>query len=93
MILLVSGWTTDGQMFDSSVARGDRITFGLDQVIPGWTEGLQLMNVGEKSRFWIPEKLAYNGKIILLLIILCCVFLICCSGFRHEGGPCRHARV
>ncbi|HLU67934.1 MAG TPA: FKBP-type peptidyl-prolyl cis-trans isomerase, partial [Kofleriaceae bacterium] len=57
-----SGWTTDGNMFDSSVARGKPITFGLDSVIPGWTDGLQTMVVGQKSRFWIPEELAYKGK-------------------------------
>ena len=57
-----TGWTTDGKMFDSSVVKGEPLTFGLDGVIPGWTEGLQLMYEGEKSRFWIPEKLAYQGK-------------------------------
>jgi peptidylprolyl isomerase len=57
-----TGWTTDGKMFDSSVVRGEPATFGLDGVIPGWTGGLQLMYEGEKSRFWIPEKLAYQGK-------------------------------
>ena len=56
-----SGWTTDGQMFDSSVVRGTAATFPLDRVIAGWTEGLQLMVPGEKRRFWIPEKLAYQG--------------------------------
>lgn len=54
-----SGWTTDGLMFDSSVLRGKTVEFSLGQVIRGWTEGLQLMVEGEKTRFWIPAKLAY----------------------------------
>jgi FKBP-type peptidyl-prolyl cis-trans isomerase len=57
-----TGWTTDGKMFDSSVVKGQPATFALDGVIPGWTEGLQLMVEGEKTRFWIPEKLAYKGQ-------------------------------
>lgn len=56
-----SGWTTDGKLFDSSVQRGESISFPLSRVIPGWTEGLQLMVVGERRRFWIPSKLAYDG--------------------------------
>ena len=57
-----TGWTTDGKMFDSSVDKGQPISFGLGDVITGWTEGLQLMSPGEKMRFWIPEKLAYKGE-------------------------------
>lgn len=55
-----SGWTTDGQLFDSSVQRGETISFPLNGVIKGWTEGLQLMVTGEKRRFWIPADLAYG---------------------------------
>lgn len=57
-----SGWTTDGKLFDSSVVRGEPATFPLNRVIPGWTEGVQLMVEGEKRRFWIPESLAYAGQ-------------------------------
>jgi peptidylprolyl isomerase len=57
-----SGWTSDGKMFDSSVVRGTPATFGLGDVIEGWTEGVQLMVEGEKRRFWIPENMAYKGQ-------------------------------
>lgn len=57
-----TGWTTDGKMFDSTAVRGVPATFQLTKVIPGWTEGLQLMVEGESRRFWIPQKLAYKGK-------------------------------
>ena len=56
-----SGWTTDGKMFDSSYAKGTPAVFELAKVIPGWTEGLQLMTAGESRRFWIPKNLAYRG--------------------------------
>jgi peptidylprolyl isomerase len=57
-----TGWTTDGKMFDSSVARDRPAVFPLGKVIAGWTEGLQLMVAGEKRRLWIPAKLAYEGR-------------------------------
>ena len=65
-----TGWSTDGTMFDSSVVRGQRSTFPLNRVIKGWTEGLQLMVVGEKRRFWIPADLAYgeNGRVPGMLV-------------------------
>jgi peptidylprolyl isomerase len=57
-----TGWTTDGKMFDSTIARGMPVTLRLDDVIRGWTEGLQLMVEGERMRFWIPQNLAYKGE-------------------------------
>jgi len=54
------GWSTDGKMIDASSLHGGPQTFKLSQVIPGWTEGLQLMVKAEKRRFWIPAKLAYG---------------------------------
>lgn len=57
-----TGSLVDGKVFDSSVQRGQPIEFGLNQVIPGWTEGLQLMNKGSKYKFYIPYKLAYGEQ-------------------------------
>ncbi len=57
-----TGWTTDGKMFDSSVVRGEPFSFSLDTVIKGWTEGLQLMKIGDTYRFWIPANLAYGTR-------------------------------
>ncbi|WEM43333.1 FKBP-type peptidyl-prolyl cis-trans isomerase [Photobacterium sp. DA100] len=58
------GTLLDGTVFDSSVDRGETIQFGLNQVIKGWTEGLQLMVEGEKTRFFIPAELAYGNRSI-----------------------------
>jgi FKBP-type peptidyl-prolyl cis-trans isomerase FklB len=54
------GTMIDGQIFDSSVQRNKTSSFGLNQVIPGWTEGLQYMKVGDKFKFFIPYNLAYG---------------------------------
>ena len=56
------GRLVDGTMFDSSVERGEPAVFGVNQVIAGWTEGLQLMPVGSKFRFYIPQELGYGSR-------------------------------
>ena len=56
------GTLIDGSVFDSSVDRGQPISFGLNQVISGWTEGVQLMVEGDKFRFYIPSELAYGNR-------------------------------
>lgn len=56
------GTLIDGTVFDSSVQRGTPATFGVNQVIPGWTEALQLMKKGSKYRLFIPQELAYGAN-------------------------------
>ena len=57
-----AGWTADGRLFDATYNRGQPISLPLSGVIAGWQEGLQLMVVGEKTRFWIPAQLAYGNS-------------------------------
>lgn len=62
VVVHYTGWLTDGSSFDSSVERGEPLRFPLDGVIAGWGEGVQLMVVGEKRRFWIPASLGYGAR-------------------------------
>jgi FKBP-type peptidyl-prolyl cis-trans isomerase len=57
-----TGWTEEGEMFDSSVERGQPIEMALNQVIRGWGEGLRLMTPGDKARLWIPGSLGYGKR-------------------------------
>ncbi len=56
-----TGWTTDGRMVDSSMVKNEPAQFALNGVIAGWVEGIPLMSIGDRMRFWIPEELAYKG--------------------------------
>lgn len=60
VVVHYTGWQTNGELFDSSVQRGRPATFGLDMIIEGWVEALQLMEVGELTRVWVPADLAYG---------------------------------
>jgi peptidylprolyl isomerase len=57
-----TGWTTDGQMFDSSYPRGEADTFPLGRLIAGWQKSVPYMSKGEKSLIWIPGELAYDNR-------------------------------
>ena len=62
VVVHYAGWTSNGNKFDDSRSRGQPVTFPLDRVIKGWSEGVQLMSVGEKRRFWVPQALAYGNN-------------------------------
>ena len=62
VIVHYEGMLTDGSIFDSSIMRGSPEIIPLDMVIPGWTEGIQLMNVGSRYRLYIPSRLAYGAR-------------------------------
>lgn len=62
VVVHYAGWTTKGELFDSSVPRGQPLNIGLWQVIEGWRDGVAGMKVGEVRRLWIPEALAYKGQ-------------------------------
>jgi len=61
VVVKYAGWTTDGSCFDFT-GEGETFSTRLDQVIPGWTQGIRLLSPGQKGRFWIPENLAYKGS-------------------------------
>lgn len=74
-----------GKVFDSSLDRGEPVDFTLNQVIPGWTEGLQLMSIGSKYRFFIPQELAYGPGSISKEIppYSCLIFEVQLLGFTN----------
>jgi FKBP-type peptidyl-prolyl cis-trans isomerase len=90
-----TGWTTDGRMFDSSVTRGEPTSFPLTGVIKGWTDGIPTMVVGESTRFWIPEDLAYKGapnnpKGMLVFDVELIEILPPAPASPHGGAPDDH---
>lgn len=62
VVVAYHGTLIDGTVFDSSVERGETATFALNQVVAGWTEGLQLMSVGDKYKFYVPANLGYGPR-------------------------------
>jgi peptidylprolyl isomerase len=60
VLITYTGWTADGQTYETSLTAGKPVTVSVNAVIPGWTEGLQLMVPGEKRRFWVPQHLAQH---------------------------------
>jgi FKBP-type peptidyl-prolyl cis-trans isomerase len=62
VVVHYTGWTTNGQMFDTTLTKGAPVALNLGDVIRGWTEGMQLMTIGDRVRFWIPQDLAYKGE-------------------------------
>ena len=82
-----SGWASDGDLFDSSALRGEPVTFRVDTVLPGLSEGLQLMVPGEKARFWIPERLAYQGLAPPHGPLVFDVELVSVKQIAHVTGP------
>ncbi len=62
VVVAYHGTLIDGTVFDSSVERGDTATFACNQVVPGWTEALQLMSVGDKFKLWLPANLGYGPR-------------------------------
>jgi FKBP-type peptidyl-prolyl cis-trans isomerase len=80
-----TGWKKTGEMFDSSVARGEPTEFPLNGVIKGWTEGVQLMVVGEKRRFWIPGARGWPARLQANL----CLMLSCLKLRKHPSPVSR----
>jgi len=93
------GFLLDGKKFDSSIDRGQPITFPLNQVIPGWTEGVQLMSVGSKYKFFVPYALGYgeqgagNGAIPGFATLIFEVELIAIKPFKEAPVVSKPAAI